>query len=392
MLVDKKIDVAKSEPVQLIQTGAEWITTRSGGLNRYIEGLTLGLSELGVEQNVLVMGDRTFEANGGFTVQAVARPQDSILERWRAMSQGFAALPGPNAVATHFALYAYPLRKKLIDIPHIVHFHGPWAAESLVEGSGGIRAGLKRYVEKAVYATGDRYITLSNAFADILSSRYGVDRSLIRVIPGGVNTERFRSDYSRAEARKCLGWDADRPIVLCVRRLVHRMGLEQLIEAMGSAHRAHPEAQLLIAGKGPLEVELQEAIQQRRLAHCVKLLGFVSDDDLPFAYRAANLSIVPSQSLEGFGLIIAESLASGTPALVTPVGGMPEVVRDLEPGLILRGRSVEALTQGISKALSGELSLPTDQECNAYAIQRFAWPVVTRQVLDVYEEAMGLYE
>ena len=64
----------------------------------------------------------------------------------------------------------------------------------------------------------------------------------------------------------------------------------------------------------------------------MRLLGFVAEEDLPWLYRACDISIVPSVALEGFGLPTIESLAAGTPVLVTPIGGLPETVSELDPG------------------------------------------------------------
>ena len=376
--------------LSMTQLGAEWLTVRAGGLNRYAEGLSRALGGKGVTQRWLVMGDENLQPSERARVEAVARPGDNLLRRWRAMRRAWDRQSDvPAMVASHFALYAYPVRKQLKRLPHVVQFHGPWAEESDVEGAGGIKVRLKRRVEKAVYATGDRFITLSQAFANILAERYGVDPAAVRVIPGGVDVERFDTGLSRAEARERLGWDPDRPTVLCVRRLVRRMGLESLIEAMREVLAKHPETLLLIAGKGPISDELSSLIQQHGLESSVRLLGFVPDEGLPIAYRAADLSVVPTQSLEGFGLIIPESLAAGTPALVTPIGGMPEVVRGLDPGLILGG--AEHLAAGLMSALDNPAGLPSDSVCQAYARERFSWPVIAEQILGVYREAIADY-
>jgi glycosyltransferase involved in cell wall biosynthesis len=225
----------------------------------------------------------------------------------------------------------------------------------------------------------------------VLTQRYSVDPQRVRVIPGGVDIDRFETAMTRQEARQKLGWDLDRPTVLCVRRLVHRMGLEQLIEAMIEVRRGRPDVKLVIAGKGPLAPTLTDIVQQRGLSESVQLLGFVPDDDLPTAYRAADLSIVPSQSLEGFGLIIPESLAAGTPAMVTPIGGMPEIVRDLDPNLILSGPSVGELQEGLLQAFDGLERLPTAADCKAHASQRFGWSAIGKRILSVYAEAMEAY-
>ena len=148
------------------------------------------------------------------------------------------------------------------------------------------------------------------------------------VVPGSVDLARFDVKVTRLAARRALGWPTDRPILIAVRRLTERMGLEVLIEAMKRVVRAVPEALLLIAGKGRIEARLERQIEDAGLQRHVRLLGFVPDDDLPLAYRAADINVVPSLALEGFGLTAAEALAAGAPSMVTAVGGLPEVVTD----------------------------------------------------------------
>jgi glycosyltransferase involved in cell wall biosynthesis len=125
------------------------------------------------------------------------------------------------------------------------------------------------------------------------------------------------------------------------------------------------------------------------MTESVKLLGYVPDADLPLAYRAADITIVPSTSLEGFGLVAAESLAAGTPAVVTPVGGLPEVVRGLAPQWVLAGTAATDLAEGIIGALTGRLGGPGPDACAAYARANFDWPVIAARVRGVYAEALG---
>jgi glycosyltransferase involved in cell wall biosynthesis len=119
------------------------------------------------------------------------------------------------------------------------------------------------------------------------------------------------------------------------------------------------------------------------------MLGFVPDSKLPLAYRAADITVVPSLALEGFGLSAAESLAAGTPALVTPIGGLPEVVKDLPAELVLLTTCKNTLAEGIISSLTGKVPLPNAKECHDHCRRRFDWAVVGRQIRSVYAEACG---
>jgi glycosyltransferase involved in cell wall biosynthesis len=158
---------------------------------------------------------------------------------------------------------------------------------------------------------------------------------------------------------------------------------------MDEVRKRVPDALLLIAGKGPLEGELRSQVRSLRLENNVRLLGFMPDQELPAAYRAADLSVVPSVAAEGFGLVVVESLASGTPVLVTPVGGLPEVVRDLSQEMVLPTTGADSLAEGLVAAIAGKLVLPDSEAARSYARTRYDWPVIAARVRDVYLEALS---
>jgi glycosyltransferase involved in cell wall biosynthesis len=158
---------------------------------------------------------------------------------------------------------------------------------------------------------------------------------------------------------------------------------------MDEVRKRVPDALLLVAGKGPLERELTSLVRSLRLENHVQLLGFVPDQELPAAYRAADLTVVPSVAAEGFGLVVIESLAAGTPVLVTPVGGLPEVVRDLSPEMVLPATGACSLAEGLTAAFAGELALPDSNAARTYARARYDWPVVAARVRGVYVEALS---
>jgi glycosyltransferase involved in cell wall biosynthesis len=236
-----------------------------------------------------------------------------------------------------------------------------------------------------VYRRGARIIALSQAFADILERHYRVDPTIIRIVPGGVDLSRFATPESRAQARERLGWPLDRPVIATVGRLIPTKGIEQLIEAAAMIRAEVPDLFVGIAGTGPLAGDLQRLVHERGLDEVVKFVGYISDEQLPLFYRAADAFVVPTQALEGFGLVVVEALACGTPALVTPVGGLPEVVRDLDPGLVLAGTSAANIARGITDALLGRVPLPSEKACIDYT-QSFAWQNIAARVHAIYGE------
>jgi glycosyltransferase involved in cell wall biosynthesis len=166
------------------------------------------------------------------------------------------------------------------------------------------------------------------------------------------------------------------------------MGLEDLIASVTHARAVLPEVLVLIAGGGPLAHELERRAADAGVNDSVRFLGFVPDEQLPLAYQAADVSMVPSVALEGFGLIVAESLASGTPVLVTAVGGLPETIEDFAPQCVIRERGPQALAAAMVESLRGRRSLPSRDACVQYARERFDWSVVADQVRAVYAEVL----
>jgi glycogen synthase len=377
-----------------IEIGDVWFTESAGGLGRVHHELIKHLPAAGIDCFGLAVGSPRSDRDSGENVRIFSVPSASTFKRLLACRRFFndiAKENEPDFIAAHFALYAAPMLDRLAQRPFIMHFHGPWAAESVYQNGQpvpGPSVWVKNCIERAVYSRADRVIVLSKFFGRIIQDDYGVSPDVITVIPGGVDVARFDVKISKEAARKQLGWTENEPVLVVVRRLVHRMGLENLIEAVGLLVSDNPNIRLKIAGRGPKENELRELISKLGLQSHVQLLGFVSDENLPLVYRAASFSIVPSVALEGFGLTTLESLAAGTPVLVTPVGGLPEAVAGLSEELIMPGYDVSSLAKSISSALSGKRRIPNSTECLAFATQR-DWPIIAQRTAQVYREVVG---
>jgi glycosyltransferase involved in cell wall biosynthesis len=246
---------------------------------------------------------------------------------------------------------------------------------------------VRRFQEALNYRQADRFIVLSRAFGEVLSQQFKVPWNRIRVIPGGVSMKRFAELPNRSEARERLGWPADRPIVTTVRRLVPSKGIDRLIDAIAEVRRHVPDIFCAVVGGGPMARALQCRIDDKGLGANVRLIGYVPDDALKFVYCAADLFVVPTIAYEGFGLAVIESLACGTPTIVTPIGGLSEAVSELSTGLVLADSSVRAIATGITQAFEGSIDLPTRDGCIRYA-RRFDWSAIAPRVGEVYREVI----
>ena len=204
---------------------------------------------------------------------------------------------------------------------------------------------MRRWCERMVMTRCARVVVLSEFMKQRVQAVHGIAERLVHVIPGAVDIERFSPAGDPAGVRRRLGMPADRTILLTVRNLVPRMGLNQFVRAVAMVRDMRPGILALIGGEGPLRGELERLIQQQGVKDHVRLLGFIPEDDLPKYYQSADLVVMPTAELEGFGLVTVEALACGTPVVGTPVGATPEILRGIDPALLATGTRAEDIAQ-----------------------------------------------
>ncbi len=387
--------LADSRTITSYQIGISWTTTGAGGSARVFLDLAKSLPGQGIQFTGAVASPaNASDLSRGVVDSFAPEGTGSILRLIAGRRVMTAAIDRthPDLIASHFALFAAPILDRLKRHIHVVHFHGPWAAESQVEGAGSLSVWGKRAVERQVYATANRVIVLSEAFAKIAHVDYDVPEEIIRIVPGAVDIDRFNIAQTRNEARGLLGWPPDRRILVSVRRLVNRMGLDRLIDAFATIHRQHPDVILYLVGKGKLRAELEQKAASLNLQDRVRFQGFVSDEQLPLVYRAADLSIVPTTALEGFGLVAAESLAAGTPCVVTPVGGLPDIVSGLSKDLVLSSIDKSSIAEGLAQIFSGNIELPSAERCLKHVSQNFTLTLMAQRTAAVYRESLASHK
>ncbi len=206
-------------------------------------------------------------------------------------------------------------------------------------------------IERACLRRASRIHVLSDFSADQLWRLYGIPSNRIVKIPGGVDIDRFHPTSDCGALREALGLPARSPLLLTVRNLEARMGLDTLIQAVAILRRTLPEVLLVIGGAGSLRAPLESLVDSLKLQTHVRFLGFIPDGVLPQYYQAADAFVLPTRELEGFGLITVEALACGTPVLGTAVGATPEILDPLDPSLVLRVATPEAMAEQLREFL-----------------------------------------
>ena len=239
--------------------------------------------------------------------------------------------------------------------------------------------------ERAMVSHASRLLVLSEFSRSLLEQDHPEAAARALRVSGGVDTAAFSPGDGADAARERLGVPRDVPLLLTVRRLEARMGLEQLLHAVARVLRSR-DVTVAVVGGGTRETALRRLSAALALDRNVRFLGKVTDEELRDWYRAADLFVLPTVAYEGFGMVTAEALASGTPVVGTPVGATPELLGPLDPRLLAAAAEPEALAAAIAEVL--EIAGPAlRRRCREYACERFAWENAIRTWEDALRQA-----
>ena len=243
--------------------------------------------------------------------------------------------------------------------------HSPFAAELRSNCPGrprlSTRAGwvAAKRIEAHVYSKSDIVQCFSDYILHQLQQDYGSSLTgKCVVLPAWVDANRFTPSIesaSRVRAHLGVPWNPQVATFITVRRLVPRMGLATLIEAAAILSKEGLDFRLVIAGEGPQLESLRNQSSALSLQNRVTFLGRVSEEQLVDVYRAGDCFVLPTRSLEGFGLIILEAYACGTPVIAVPVGAIPEVIGASLHNWLARDNSPVALAERMRDFLMSRL-------------------------------------
>ena len=240
-------------------------------------------------------------------------------------------------------------------------------------------------IGKPVLKHADRITTVSKETMKYVL-RLGADKTKTQVIYNGVDINTFRP-VNKQESRTRLGLPKNRKIVLSVRRLVYKNGLDTLIESVPKVAKEHPDVLFVVAGKGPSRKLIEERIKELGISRNITLAGFVPDKLLPVYYDAADIFILPSASGEGLPLVLLEAMACKVPVIATAVGGTPELLKNMKNGVLVPPINPKAMAEETSKLLSEQkLATTLGEEARRNVEDRYTWTENVRQLQAIYEE------
>jgi glycosyltransferase involved in cell wall biosynthesis len=233
-----------------------------------------------------------------------------------------------------------------------------------------------------------RVIAISQSTARDLVRRLGVPRSKIDLAIPGID-ERFTRlpEAVISEWREKKG--LPKRFFLFVGTLEPRKNLPMLLRAFAKlSPQDRVECPLVVAGgKGWMTEEIDRAIADYGLSSTVNFVGFVSDDELPLYYNAAEAFVYPSL-FEGWGMPVTEAMACGTPVLVSNVSSLPEAVGDA--GLRLPPNDSEAWANALVRSIYDRRWRAEQGENARNRAKQFNWHSTARQTVTSYRKALGL--
>lgn len=202
----------------------------------------------------------------------------------------------------------------------------------------------------------------------------------LEYLPCGVDPERYLPNRPAGEEIRRRHGLGDRPVVVCVSRLVPRKGQDVLIRALPKIRKEVPEAALLLVGGGPYRSRLLRTAWQAGVTEHVVLTGSVSADELPAHYAAGDVFAMPCRTrakgldVEGLGIVYLEAAACGLPVVAGRSGGAPETVRDGETGYVVDGREVDSVAAAVTHLLANpERAAAMGQAGRRWVVDRWAW-------------------
>jgi phosphatidylinositol alpha-1,6-mannosyltransferase len=247
-----------------------------------------------------------------------------------------------------------------------------------------------------------RYATSRAARVPVMCSdfvartvRTAVPRTVpVSVLYPGANVDLFRPDLPTADIREGLGI-GDRPLVVCVSRLVPRKGQDVLIRGIGRIRRRVPGAALLLVGGGPYEGRLR-ALADVAPAGSVFFSGQVSEEDLPRHYAVGDVFAMPCRTrlagleVEGWGNVFIEAAACGRPVVVGDSGGAREALVDGETGVLVDGAEVDEVADAVAALLGDPERARAMGEAGRARVERaHRWPAIAERLAGWLREAAG---
>ena len=263
--------------------------------------------------------------------------------------------------------------KRVYGIPYIVSLRGsdvpnydPYKLNYMHK--------ISRQLTRLIWRNSKKTVALSHGLKDIALKTYPALK--FDVVYNGIDTTIFKN--SKRSKKN------DTVRLICVSRLLKRKGIHHLLLALSQMNLNRVE--LTIVGTGNFERNLKKLVMELNLNKNVSFYGYFDNNKLPELYNEADIFVLPSLT-ESFGIVFAEAMACGLPIIGTRAGGIPEVVRDGENGILVQPGNVDELKIALEKLIKNkELREKMGEKSVKIIQQNFTWNKIARDYLGIYQE------
>ena len=245
------------------------------------------------------------------------------------------------------------------------------------------REGIFKIGYKWIFGAADYIQVISNFLAG-WSEKMGAKCPIV-VVPNAVDVELFekRADESNLEAIKNkLGKKTGDIFLITTSRLTLKNGVADIIDSL---QYLPPNVKLLILGKGELEDSLKNKTTKLALDHRIQFLGYIPHNEMPAYLHISDIFIRPSLT-EGLGNSFLEAMAAGIPVIATPVGGIPDFLKDGETGLFCEVENPRSIAQKVEKLIKDRESREyITRRAEAMVRERYEWGRITDEMKKIFE-------
>ncbi len=298
------------------------------------------------------------------------------------------AKEGPfDVIHAHDWLVAYAAKslKNAYDIPIVSTIHATEAGRN-----SGIHDETQRYINDTEWMLtyeSTEVIVNSNYMKRELQSLFGLPFEKINVVPNGININMFSAVERDYEFRRRYALDNEK-IILFMGRLVYEKGVQNLISAMPKILQGYNDAKLVIAGKGGMLDELRAQVASLGIENKVYFTGYMQAKEVCKMYKCADVSVFPS-TYEPFGIVALEAMLSGTPVVVSDIGGLNEIVEHGVDGMKSYAGNPNSLADSILALLHNpELAQNVVKKAKTKVKNEFNWTKIAQDTHFIYQKAI----
>ena len=358
----------------------------AGGMSVFLRSMAQALAQAGVQVDVYAASHGPCPASSGpgplrlthVSTEGAPDFADDLLAAVKEAGTDY------TLVHSHYWTSAEPgLRlAEEIGVPHV--FTGHTIAAIKERAGGAPEPDDRKSAEDSAVRRSHAVVTFTEEESASLSELFGLAPERAYAVPMGVDLGLFRP-HARLEARAMLGIGRDERVLLSVGRIEPFKGTDVLVRAV--ALMQERVRMLVVGGREdePGVAWLRNEAHANGVSNLLDWRAAVAQSDLPAYYAAADICVVPSLH-EMFGLVALEAMACGTPVVASDAGGLRELVRHSETGLLCKPGDAVALAEALD-ALLGDASLAERMGVKgAFLAERFTWDASAARLAAVYEQ------